>query len=77
MKVSVVQILTLASAIVFLVGGIFMLLNVFGGHMWGFWLGLGLALVACALAGVAYMENKRTNGEQASKSALDEEPPQA
>ncbi|MCL2847119.1 MAG: hypothetical protein FWE38_05575 [Firmicutes bacterium] len=61
MKFTLVQILTVASAIVFLAGGIFMLINVFGGYRWGFWLGLGLAVAACALAGVAYMENKRAN----------------
>ena len=60
MKISLVQILTVGAALVFLVGGIFMLINVFAGYRWGFWVGLGLALVACALAGIAYFENKRT-----------------
>jgi len=56
------QILTMASAIVFLVGAIFMLVNVFGGHTWSFIVGLSFAVVASLLAVWAYFINKKSPG---------------
>ena len=43
------QWLVVAAAVVFLIGGVFMLINVFGGEEWAMWVGLGLAFLACAL----------------------------
>ena len=53
------QIITVSSAIVFLVGAVFMLVNVFGGHTWSFIVGLSLAVVASLLAGWAYFLNRK------------------
>ena len=58
-KYSKDQILTVASALVFLIGAVFMLVNVFGGYAWSFIVGLSLAVVASALAVWAYYINKR------------------
>lgn len=58
-KYSKDQLLTLASAVIFLVGAVFMLVNVFGGHDWSFIVGLVMAVLASGLAVLAYYINKK------------------
>jgi len=53
------QIITVASAITFLVGAVFMLVNVFGGQEWSFIVGLSMAVIASGLAIWAYFINKK------------------
>lgn len=43
------QWLTIVAALIFLAGGVFMLVNVFGGYTWAFIVGIVLAVVASCI----------------------------
>ena len=60
------QWLTLVAAAVFLAGGVFMLINVFGGHTWSFIVGITLAVVASCIMGIAIWDARRTSGSQST-----------
>ncbi|MCL2587196.1 MAG: hypothetical protein FWE31_03055 [Firmicutes bacterium] len=74
LKYSKEQIITISSALVFLVGAIFMLINVFGGHTWSFAVGLGLAVCASLLAVWAYYINRKAVADSLEKSAQNAQP---
>jgi len=53
------QWLTIAAAVAFLIGGVFMLVNVFGGQEWAFFVGLGIAVAATILMILGWLDNRR------------------
>ena len=76
------QWLTLVAAGIFLIGAVFMLVNVFGAQTWALIIGLGLAVVATVIMIVAMIDNKKriaanmaqSNEESANEDGVAQEP---
>jgi drug/metabolite transporter (DMT)-like permease len=58
-KLTLQQILTITSAILFLIGAIFMLVQTFADQSWAFWVGLGFAVAATACYIYLIFENRK------------------
>jgi len=60
MKYSLQQIYNVISAVLFLIGAIFMLVNTFTPDQgWSLWVGLGLAIVATVMYVLLLLENRK------------------
>ena len=60
LKYSKQQIFTVASAVLFLIGAAFMLVNTFAENAaWSFWVGLGFAIAATGLYVLLIFENRK------------------
>lgn len=53
------QWLIIVASIVFIIGGILMLVNTFGGHEWAFYVSLGIMVLASAIVVLAWIDNKK------------------
>ena len=69
MKYSLDQWLTILAALIFLVGGAFMLVNVFGGETWAFIVGISLAVVASLVMGGAMLYTRQRVKKNLAASA--------
>ncbi|MCL2755715.1 MAG: hypothetical protein FWE45_01535 [Firmicutes bacterium] len=63
-RYSIDQIIILVSAILFLAGGVFMLINVFAGQGWAFGVGLGLVVVASALVVISEVQRRKNEPKE-------------
>lgn len=74
------QVMLLICATAFLVGGLFMLVNVFAGYEWAFYTGLGIMFAVTAVMVWQYYGNKKTvkkNLEETStEGQIDETKPE-
>ncbi|MCL2570108.1 MAG: hypothetical protein FWE16_02785 [Firmicutes bacterium] len=68
MTKNIQNIVILASAIAFLIGGIFMLVNVFGGVEWAFIVGLAIVLATSIVVTIFFVLEKRGNKETTTNS---------
>jgi hypothetical protein len=71
-KYSKQQIYLITSAVLYLVGAVFMLVNAFAGAVWAFWVGLVFAVVATVfyilMAYFDKMQNRIEHGKQSTNT---------
>ena len=70
------EIMVLTSAALFLIGGVFMLINVFGGEAWSFWAGFSIVMVATVLVILGGFLGRKTVTSNLKETAKPAEEPE-
>jgi len=74
LNLTIDQILIITAAVIFLLGGVIMLVNVFAGQQWAFWVGIGMVVTASVLVVIGTMQlKKREENAQQSSPSIEEE----